>query len=350
MLIMPAGARAQATTSTGLKISPLKTIFSAKPGDSVRGTISVQNVGSASVNAAVEINDFTASDDLSGAPKLLIGSNNAKYGLQSWLTSPKTLQIPAGKTVEYAAVFAVPKSAATRTYFAAVRFTDSAASTTEGKTPSVASLVFISVNSPVATVAISTLDFTKLASEKPNGVFNAQLKNSGEGLYQGKLSLVIADSSGKTVQELEPDAAGSILPETSRKFSFTPKTALPPAKLTASLRATADSGSKEVAKDITIDLSPPPAVAAANQKPAAPKDKASVLPVVGLGIIGFLAVGGITWAALRKRQKKLPSSTFPSAQPAVSSSSAPNSSQPQVATPTPEINERPVDSSPPKIQ
>ncbi|MBA3758444.1 hypothetical protein H0X10_02320 [Candidatus Saccharibacteria bacterium] len=240
LLLSPVVVNAQ--TDNSLRISPVKSEFTAQPGSTVRANILLQNPTNKPLQAQVSAKDFEAGPERNGEPKILDGGN-PKFGLSNWLADAnlsKVLTVPANQTIEYEAVFRVPAAAQERTYFGTVLFTDN--SQTE-QSQSVGSLVFITVGQPETELAIDDLKFGESDdATKKYGLFTANVANQSDGLSNPKLRLKITNDEGKIIVELNQDSDGSVLPSSSRNYTFTPPAKLPNEPLTVTVSAVDQNG------------------------------------------------------------------------------------------------------------
>lgn len=298
LLILPSKAAAQ---SNQLQVSPVRSDYNARPGDTVRVPISIKNPTNKVITVTVIPRDFEASPNLDGEPRIL--ESRSAYGISNWLTDAnldKKLNILGDQTITYTAVFRVPNSTTDRTYFGLITFRveDSAIST------SIGSIVFITVGNPSTTITVSDLKFAPSdEASKPHGVFTTTIHNPSEGLMIPNLSLRITDSSGKEIAQLTQDSDGSVLPKSSRNFTFTPKTKLPEDHLTATLAA-ADQNNNTADKSIQLDRSPAPVQQATAAEAATPKQSGALIPLLlTFGII--LLAATFVFYKMQKRKKPI---------------------------------------------
>lgn len=310
LLVVPLKGTAQEGT---VRISPVKAMYTAQPGSTVRTTISLQNPSNKLITVSVIPRDFTASEALDGQPRIIENGTSA-YGISNWLADAnldKKLTIPANQTVDYEAVFRVPSGVTPRTYFGTVTFRPEAGDASNAP-PIVGSLVFITVGNPATKLAIDNLEFGESDNAtKPHGVFSTIINNSSEGLSTPKFKLKITDDTGKTVLELDQDSEGSVLPNSKRKFTFTPTAELPNKLLTVTVTAVDQNGttadkSMQLNREIT---EAEPEIKAVDNK--------AVNPIL-LGIIAAVLIGLIlTSLFVIKRKQKTVISPLPTPVPKI---------------------------------
>lgn len=287
---------------TNLQISPVRNMFTAQPGSTVRVPISLKNPDNQPVTVTVIPRDFEASPNLDGQPKI-IDNNASPYSISNWLADAnldKKLTIPANQTISYEAVFRVPVAAGEKTYFGMVTFQVEEDHETEA---SLGSLVFITVGNPKTSLNISNLEFGESQdASKRHGVFTTTVNNTSDGLVTPKLKLNITDDAGNTVVELDQDGEGSVLPMSTRKYTFTPTAELPNKRLTATVTAVDQNGNTA---DKTIQLDRTPAAPEAPKDDQEGKEPSFIIPLV-LALAVIIAVGITVMLKHRKQKKDTP--------------------------------------------
>lgn len=136
--------------ANSIKVSPLRTDVTLKPGES--GTVKTyvtNTTGSAVVLKPVE-NDFVAGDE-KGTPSIILDENSyaPSHSLKRYMVPVSTVTVAAGATAEVDVNIIVPKTAQAGGYYGAIRF----APANSGGQPvslssSVASLVLLTVPGP----------------------------------------------------------------------------------------------------------------------------------------------------------------------------------------------------------
>ncbi len=300
---------ASAGADTSLQISPAKNSFTAQPGSTVRATISLKNPTNTLTTVTVVPRDFDASPNLDGQPKV-IENGSSPYGISNWLTDAnldKKLTVPANQVIEYEAVFRVPNTASEKTYFGLVTFE---VEDHEDAAEALGSIVFITVGNPKTSLGINKLEFGESDdASKRHGVFTAFVDNTSDALSTPRLKLKISDNEGNIVVELDQDSEGSVLPKSTRKFTFTPSSELPNKQLTATLTAVDQNGTT-ADKSIQLDREPDSAVTSGDG--TAKADTNLLVPILlALAVIAAAITAG---AIKLYKQRKLKSPMTPSAQ------------------------------------
>jgi hypothetical protein len=227
----PLGSAAINNGGNGMKVSPVRTDLTLKPGASKDVTVYVQNITGADATLSVIVNDFVAKDE-TGAPSLLLnGEANPRHGLKKYMSAPKTVNIPKGKQEGVRVTISIPKDAAGGGYYGAVRFAP-AGSDDEGKnvslSGSVGSLILVNVPGDIKEdVQIASFDARRNDSASVIFTSNKNLqgvvrvRNSGNVQEQpfGRIVLKKGDKVLGSYEINNTDPRGNVLPDSIRKFS-----------------------------------------------------------------------------------------------------------------------------------
>jgi len=284
-------------------LSPSKQELTAQPGSVAEAAITLQNNTNTLQTVSVSARDFEAGPEMSGEPRML-ESPNQTYGISNWFTDSnldKKLTVPGRQKITYTAKFRVPSNAAARTYFGAVIFSGT---TSEGQQASVGSLVFITVGNPATELSVPDMTFGESDdAAKKHGEFSVVVNNAGQGLSKPTLRLKITGTSGRTIVELEPESSGSILPDSSRVFTFVPSSELPNEDMTATV-SVVDQQGNTADKSIQLAHDLPEASAAAEKTP---EKSAPIVPILIGGLILLLGIiaGSTLWITRRKQPQIL---------------------------------------------
>ena len=325
---------------SGIAVSPVKTNLKAEPGERLSVDIDVGNNTDASLNLSVVANDFTSTPEAGGEPQILIDKKNEKFGLSGWFTSSPSLSVAAGQRKTYMATFSIPRDAADRTYYGIVRFQSSNAGTQTETTASVGSIIFIDVGNPTSQAEIAGITYDETAAGSLNGLFTVPVENKGTKLASGSINLTVQNQGGTVVETLEPETSGSVLPESTRNFTFKPTKQLPSEKLSVKATWTDESG-QQVSKETTIDRTPTEPVATTDKN----EEESSLLPILAAAGAGLLLLVLAVVLMIKKRRNK----------PAVTPADVNSVQQPEPASiispsSTPPVNDqRPNQNQPPKI-
>jgi len=229
---------APANPGNALRISPVRQDLTIKPGASQTVDIYVQNLTPSPVTLQAIINDFTASNDESGTPSILLNANSyaPSHGLKRYIQSVSNITLHPNEQKDVKVTIAIPKDAAGGGYFGAVRFAPTSADSSKNVslTASVGSLLLVTVPGNI-TEKLSVASFNVATADPKTGVFkvnsfftsnkgiNAFMRFSNIGNVQlepfGRLQL---KKSGKVVASYEvnnTDPRGNVLPDSIRHFA-----------------------------------------------------------------------------------------------------------------------------------
>lgn len=219
----------------GLRVSPVRTDLTIKPGESQTVSVSVTNITSAPTTLQTIVNDFTASPDESGDPALILapGAYAASHSLKRFIGPLPNFSLPPGQQKTLAVNINVPKNVAAGGYYGAVRFapaTSGGANKTVSLASSVGSLILIKVPGNIQD-QLSIASFDARQRDRPSSFFMnskdimATLRLQNEGNVQeapfGKI--LLKDHSGKLLYQTEFNNSyppSNILPNSIRKFSI----------------------------------------------------------------------------------------------------------------------------------
>jgi len=233
-LTLPASAAtATPNSGNGLKISPVVTNLTINPGQTQTVTVHVQNVTSAAVTLQVFINDFTATDDESGTPALLLNPNQyaPSHSLKRFVTPINNLTLQAGEARDVKAIVSVPKDAPGGGYYGAVRFAPASASGENNITlsASVGSLILVKVPGTIREdVKLLSLDVHHESSgaqviftTSKGLIAAARFQNNGDVQEQpfGKILLKQGTKQIAAYEINDMTPRGNVLPDSIRKFT-----------------------------------------------------------------------------------------------------------------------------------
>jgi hypothetical protein len=241
-LVAPVGVgmvHAQSASQTvnggnGMRVSPVRNDLTIKPGESQSIQVYVQNITESPANLQVIINDFVASADESGTPRLLLntGDSAPTHGLKQYVAKVPdvTLQPKEQKIVKVQ--INIPANAAGGGYYGAVRFlpTSIDKSKNVSLSASVGSLILVTVPGDVKVQAgISSFNVVRGDNGKASNFFTksndlkivARFKNTGNVQVE-PFGKIIIKKSGKILATYEVNNTtprGSILPDSVRRFT-----------------------------------------------------------------------------------------------------------------------------------
>lgn len=110
-------------TANSIKISPLRTDITLKPGESGAVKVMVTNVTSSTVIYKPIENDFVAGDE-KGTPSIILDENSyaPSHSLKRFMVPLQNITVEAGATATAEVKIAVPKTAQAGGYYGAIRF------------------------------------------------------------------------------------------------------------------------------------------------------------------------------------------------------------------------------------
>ncbi len=228
---------ADAVTSTpsnsqglALEIAPPVLNFVVNPGETIKSEIAIRDISDSPLLVTSEINDFTASGDESGNPKIITdGSEPSPYSLISWVSKFPNLTLKPRQLEKLPLVIRVPANAAPGGYYGVVRFTASApAGTTSSVSlaPSLGALIMIRIKG-AATEKVSVAEFYTEKDDNRSSFFEEipfnfveRVNNEGNVYEQPVGTILVKDMFGKPVVNINVNSESrNILPKSIRKFS-----------------------------------------------------------------------------------------------------------------------------------
>ena len=112
-----------AGSSSSLSITPRKD-FVIKPGETVKDKLAIGNLSTtADMTVNLRMIDFTFSDE-SGTPKLFLADNapQTAWSIKPFTTLPKSVNVPAGKTVRVDYSITIPANQGAGSYYSAILY------------------------------------------------------------------------------------------------------------------------------------------------------------------------------------------------------------------------------------
>jgi hypothetical protein len=218
--------------ANGFLVSPVEEELTINKGTSQTVDIAVQNPTNSTVVAETVINDFVASSQENGVPRILLNGDNSPANNFKSLVKPIPNTTLSPQQKQYIPVtISVPANASSGGYYGVVRFipvlnNNSAANV--GLTASVGSLFLITVPGNL----IQKLDLVQLSAANNNGNADSfflsgavssmvRLHNSGNIHVEPFGSVVVKNMFGSQVASYQfnnTDPRASILPDSTRKF------------------------------------------------------------------------------------------------------------------------------------
>jgi hypothetical protein len=214
----------------GFQISPVRTEVTINKGQSYPVDITITNLTNSKTVAEAVVNDFVASSNETGTPRLLLnGGSSPTDDFRQLVTKIPNVTLAAHATQDIHVTLTVPSTAASGGYYGAIRFVPSStgAESNVALTASVGTLFLITVPGNL----IEKVNLTQLSAAQ-NGsptsfmtsgnveVMN-RLDNVGNIHVQPFGKVIITSMFGKTVAEYEfndTNPRANVLPDSIRKF------------------------------------------------------------------------------------------------------------------------------------
>lgn len=241
VLALSSGSVAYAATQlpttgqgNGLKIAPVRTDLTIDKGASRQVTLAVENITAFPMTVQAVANDFMASDDESGEPRILLDAKDSApdNSFKKLITNLPTVAIKPSERREVKMTITVPKDATSGGYYGAIRFVPGNGNSNKNVslTASVGSLFLITVPGNV-TQQLKVQSFDVIHNGDVGSLFNSgpiaiqtRFKNIGNVHVSPFGKLYVKSFSGKVINEVEindTQPRGSILPGSVRKFVVT---------------------------------------------------------------------------------------------------------------------------------
>jgi hypothetical protein len=224
-------AATSAGNASGLKIAPVRTDITIDPGTSQTVSLSVQNVTRTAVTLGSVVNDFVASADETGEPRLVLNDSELVSGnnFQTLIAPIPSFTLAAGASRTVSITLSVPATAASGGYYGAVRFAPVSDITDSdvALSGSVGTIFLVTVPGNLSEkLTVASFDIvhdgqtSSLFTSGPLSV-ETRFQNEGNIHVQPFGNIYIKDLSGKIVQQIalnDTQPRGSVLPDSIRRF------------------------------------------------------------------------------------------------------------------------------------
>ncbi len=231
-LLVPVAAQTNDNKSAnGYQISPVRSEFTIEKGKSDTLTISIQNPSDVPASAKAIVNNFVASEDESGTPRLILADNAEppKNNFKTLISDIPDVQLAAKERKDVPVKITIPADAHSGGYYGAIRFVPSnpTQESTVGLTASVGTIVLVTVpgdlNLKLDLVQLSAAQNGKAKSFFTSGDVDilTRLKNDGDIHLKPFGRVTVKSMFGKTVSSYEfnnTEPRANILPGSIRKF------------------------------------------------------------------------------------------------------------------------------------
>jgi hypothetical protein len=217
--------------ANGFRISPVRSELTIEKGKSQNIDITVENPTDVPTVAKALINDFVASENESGQPRLILDEKGEKpkNSLKTLLQPIDDVSLAAKQKKTIAVTLKVPDNASAGGYYGAIRFvpSDIGKVSNVGLTASVGTLILVRVPGNL-TERLDLLQFSAAQNEKSKHFITSgdvsvmtRLKNTGDIHVKPFGKVIVKDTFGKVINEFEfnnTDPKANILPDSTRKF------------------------------------------------------------------------------------------------------------------------------------
>lgn len=213
-----------------LEIAPPVVNFAVEAGETINSEIAIRDVSTSPLLVTSEINDFTASGDEDGNPKVLTeATEKSPYSIIDWVSPFPQMALEPKQIQKLPLKIQVPANAAPGGYYGVIRFTATppdGESTSVSLAPSLGALVMIRVKGQ-AEEKLTIAEFSMAQKGKKSTFFEGipfdfveRLENEGNVYEQPTGNILIKDMFGKPVANVNvnPDSR-NVLPGSIRKFT-----------------------------------------------------------------------------------------------------------------------------------
>jgi hypothetical protein len=240
VLFAPIITKAQTANSpvgNGFRISPVRSEFIVEKGQSRTFTITLENPSNSPLTARPIINDFIASEDESGEPRLLLDADSVPPAndFKSLVSPLEEVIVPGNQRQDITVTISVPTYANSGGYYGAIRFVPvlpNEDGTNVALTASIGSIVLIQVPGDLK----QQLNLVQLtaAQKGESGEATARsfmiggdvslltrLKNTGNIHVKPFGKVQVKNMFGNVVHEYEfnsSDPRSNVLPDSTRQF------------------------------------------------------------------------------------------------------------------------------------
>jgi hypothetical protein len=236
-LLSVTGARAYAATplngqGNGLKIAPVRTDLTIEKGGSRQVSLFVENITAFPITVGGVVNDFVASNDESGEPRIILDDKQKAPGnsFKDLISNVPGTTLQPNERKELRVTISVPKNAASGGYYGAVRYAPGNGQTDKNVslTASVGTIFLIRVPGNI-TEQLKVESFDIMHNGSVSSLFNSgpvsiqtRFRNFGNIHVQPFGKIIVKNFSGNVIYEAEinnTQPRGSVLPGSIRKFT-----------------------------------------------------------------------------------------------------------------------------------
>jgi hypothetical protein len=218
--------------ANGFRISPVRSELTIQKGKSQSITITVENPTGVSTVVRAVVNDFVASDDESGTPRLILDENapKPKNDFEGLVNKIPDVELGPQQKKDIAVKISVPANANAGGYYGAIRFVPANTNVQQlnvGLTASVGTIVLVTVPGDLKE-SVNLLEIAASQNGKAKGFITSgdvgvitRLKNEGDIHVKPFGRVQVKSMFGKTVASYEfnsTDPRSNLLPDSVRRF------------------------------------------------------------------------------------------------------------------------------------
>ena len=225
---------AASNVANGFRLSPVRVDATIDKGHSVTENIYVTNVNNYQITAQAVINEFSASNDESGSPAVILDNSQPApaNSFKSITATISDVTIDAGQTATVPVKITIPQNANSGGYYGAVRFvsTNTATGQSVNLSASVGTIFLITVPGKL-TEQLQLVDFSAAKNGSTASFFTnsknlqivTRVHNTGNIHLAPNGKINITNSGGKVVETIDfnnTNPRGEVLPSTIRKYTY----------------------------------------------------------------------------------------------------------------------------------
>lgn len=230
--LSPKNASAQ-SAGNGFVVSPVRSEQTIETGKSETVTLSVENVTGVKTTAKAIVNDFEASQNENGQPRIILDETKSapSNSFKSLVGTIPSVDLNPGEKKNIPVKISVPNNASAGGYYGAIRFIADAKEGTDKNVALSASVgtIFLVKVPGTLTESLQLVEFTAAKNGSAGRFFInsgemtvvTRLKNTGNIHVKPFGRIQLTDRSGKIIEEYElnnTEPRANILPNSTRKF------------------------------------------------------------------------------------------------------------------------------------
>lgn len=238
LVVAPVLAQAPPQSGNGFRISPVRSEYVIDKGKSETMTVTIENPANVPTRADLIVNDFVASDQEDGEPRLILNENESapKNSFKSLVGDLADIELGPSEKKDVTVRISVPENANAGGYYGAIRvvpISGGIGDANVGLTASVGSIVLVRVPGNLSE-RLDLLEFTAAQDGKAKSFFTSgdvssliRLKNEGDIHVKPFGKVQVKNMFGKVVHEYELNLddrtkeRDNILPASTRRFEDT---------------------------------------------------------------------------------------------------------------------------------